>query len=175
MQMLLNTYYGFSGIETKKSSPIRKGSFDLMLLLSLQESIHRVLREYRDSNDKRRVSFEWLRNFYSERIALFDGCGKYERSDDFLEELLRSSPSVDQSAGLVDPLRIASDIIAMRKEVIVDWSEIVSSLPDYHVGLRKGLLSRQMSSQDKASPDDSGETTYSNDSWGAVLEDGAFE
>ena len=159
----------------RKPSPIRKGSYDLMLLLSLQESIHRVLREYRDSNDKRRVSFEWLRNFYNGRIKLFDGSGMFGRSDDFLEELLRSSPSVDQSSGLVDPLRIASDIIAMRKEVIVDWSEIVSSLPDYHVGLRKGLLSRQLASQDKASPDDSGETTYSNDNEGAMLEDGAFE
>ena len=175
MQLLLNAF----AMESRKSSPIRKGSYDLLLLLSLQESIHRVLREYRDSNDEKRVSFEWLRNFYDKRLALFDGCGKYERYDDFVEELLRAPPSVvhtdDQSAGLVDPLRIASDIIAMREEVIGDWSDIASSIPEYHIGLRKGLLSKQLSGQDGASPNDTGEKTSSYDSWGALLEDGAFE
>ena len=176
MQMLLNAF----AIETRKSSPIRKGSFDLILLLSLQESIHRVLREYRDSHDERVVSFEWLRKFYNDRVSLFDGCGEYERADDFFEELLQSPPSVIDSedgktAGLIDPLRIANDIIDMRREVITDWSDIVSNIPDYHVGLRKGLLSKQVSSQEDASNSMNEENQPTVEAWGAVFEDGAFE
>jgi hypothetical protein len=41
---------------------------------------------------------EWLRNFYSERVAeFFDGDLPYGRADDFIEELLLSTPSIIHS------------------------------------------------------------------------------
>lgn len=48
------------------SLPLRKGNFDLTILLVTQESVHRVLRQYREDDEK--VAFEWLLEFYSERV-----------------------------------------------------------------------------------------------------------
>lgn len=137
-----------------KSSPLRKGNFDLMLLLSTQESIHRVLKEYAQAGDERDVSFAWLRDFYLERVNdYFDGHQRFGRADDFLEELLLTPPmlkSLDDSAhrqemmGLIDPLRIAEDIIRKRGEVGREWKEIMGNTPHEHMELRRELLARQM-------------------------------
>lgn len=130
------------------SSPNRKGNFDLLLLLATQEAVHRVLREYREKGEQREVSFEWLRDFYTERVpSFFDGDQKHGRADDFMEELLLSSPSMkelDGKVGLIDPLRIAEDIIAMRSEVARDWKEIVAKAPQDHMELQKVLLAVRM-------------------------------
>jgi len=133
----------------RASSPYRKGNFDLLVLLATQESVHRVLRRYRMHDaDERMVSFEWLRDFYVDRVGkYFDGNQPYGRADDFLEELLLVPPSmktVGDTMELVDPMRIAEDIIRTRSEVGEDWKEIVASVPQEHTGLRKILLARQM-------------------------------
>jgi len=127
-------------------SPLRKGTYDLLQLLSLHESIFRVLRGYKDVG--KRVAYAWLTDFMVLRLEdFFDGPGGYQRADDFTEELLLSSPSVknmgDGSTELVDPLAIASDILRMRSEVLLDWKETAAEVPTYHIGLRKDLLSRQ--------------------------------
>ena len=129
-------------------SPLRKGNFDLLVLLATQESVHRVLREYREEEEQK-VAFEWLREFYSDRIEeYFDGNGDYGRADDFLEELLLTPPSVKKNVGgkadLIDPLKIAEDIIRMRTEVAFDWKQIVSNVPEDHTEVRKVLLAKQM-------------------------------
>jgi len=122
------------------SSPIRKGSFDLLQLLSLHESIFRVLREYKDIGREKEVSFEWLRDYFSQRTDdYFDGSQKYNRADDFIEEMLKTSPKVSNT-NLVDPLAIAADILNMRSEVLMDWKYIVDKTPSDHIDLRKGLL-----------------------------------
>jgi hypothetical protein len=142
--------------EGQESNPYRRGSFDLLCLLATQESIHRVLREYRD--EERDVFYHWLRDFYVARVAkFFDGSQEYGRADDFLEELLLTAPSLkemeddDESnaeekvVGLIDPLRIAEDIIAMRSEVARDWKEIVKNVPEKdHMDLRRVILAMQM-------------------------------
>jgi len=135
-------------MEPIKSSPIRKGSFDLLQLLSLQESIHRTLRHYKDLGTNKEVSFQWFRQFYIDRLqSHFDGYVYYHRADDFIEELLLSTPSVksdERHMDLIDPLSITSDIIRLRSEVLLEWKDDMSRVPDYHIGLRKAILTRQM-------------------------------
>lgn len=133
------------------SSPYRKGNFDLLLLLATQESIHRVLRAYREQGEERKVSFEWLRDFYVERVAkYFDGHQRFGRADDMLEELMLMPPSmktIDDTVELIDPLRIAEDIISERSVVGRDWKELATNTPLEHVELRKSILSQHMTGQ----------------------------
>lgn len=133
----------------KAPSPLRQGSFDLLCLLATQESIHRVLRDYVDAGNAREVSFQWFRDFYVARAAkFFDGNGEYGRADDFLEELLLTPPSVkssdDGKIGLLDPLRIAENIIETRSKVAMEWKEDASMTKEEHTLIRKELLELQM-------------------------------
>jgi hypothetical protein len=136
----------------KGSSPHRKGNFDLIELLVTQESVHRVLRKYREMDSKREVSFAWLREFYVKRVTThFDGDQGYGRADDFLDEVLTSSPvmrEVGKNVELVDPQRIAEDIISMRSVVAKEWKEIVTTIPEEHTGLRKALYTKHMARYD---------------------------
>lgn len=139
------------------SSPLRKGTFDLLLLLSTQESVHRVLKDYATAGDEREVSFAWLRDYYMDRVGeYFDGHQRYGRADDFLEDLLTTPPmlkSLDDNdqrkevMGLIDPLRMAEDIIRRRSEVGREWQEILASVQHDHMALRRELLGRQMGEQ----------------------------
>lgn len=133
----------------RASSMLRQGNFDLLALLATQESVHRVLRDYADAGSEREVSFQWFREFYVARVAkFFDGNKEHGSSDDFLEELLLSPPtfSADETGkmGLVDPLRIAEDILATRSKVAVEWRKIAMDTKDEHVSVRKELLEKQM-------------------------------
>ena len=131
-----------------QSSPFRKGSFDLLQSLSLQEAIHRTLREYMAEGESKEVSFQFLREFYIERVSShFDGYQRYGRADDFLEELLLTAPSVRTSEThmeLIDPHSIASEIIETRSEVLLDWKQEMLNVPNEHINLKKMLLTRQM-------------------------------
>jgi hypothetical protein len=141
----------------RPSSPYRKGSFDLLGLLATQESIHRVLRKYKHSGDERDVSYQWLRQFYVSRVTtFFDGSQEYGRADDFLEELLLTAPSMremDGKLGLIDPMRIAEDIIATRTEVAQEWRGIVTNVPTVdHAELRKYVLAIRMGKRFDTTP-----------------------
>jgi hypothetical protein len=131
------------------SSPIRKGSFDLLQLLSLHESIHRVLRWYKDAGSGKEVSFVWLRDYYFDNVAeYFDGCQRYGRADDFIEGLLQAVPTIRTTGvnvknKLVDPMSIASDILDMRSQVLLEWIHIVEHTAQDHIGLRKNILTQQ--------------------------------
>eukprot|EP00591_Stephanopyxis_turris_P004859 CAMPEP_0195508350 /NCGR_PEP_ID=MMETSP0794_2-20130614/1580_1 /TAXON_ID=515487 /ORGANISM="Stephanopyxis turris, Strain CCMP 815" /LENGTH=336 /DNA_ID=CAMNT_0040635285 /DNA_START=369 /DNA_END=1378 /DNA_ORIENTATION=+ len=130
------------------SSPLRKANFDLLVLLSTQEAIHRVLRNFQAEGSKASVSFNWLRDFYVERItSFFDGNQKYGRADDFLEELILTPPSVKKGCGkmsIIDPLGLVEKIVRMRTSVATEWKEILSSVPEDHIALRKKLFTQQM-------------------------------
>merc|ERR1712003_18499 len=103
------------GVDLKDSdslhrpSPLRKGSFDLLLLLITQESIHRVLKQfYAYGSSESMTYFHWLIDFYQARIpTVFDGNGKYGRSYDFLQDLLLASPEVSSQKSFIDPLGLA--------------------------------------------------------------------
>jgi hypothetical protein len=166
------------------SSPHRRGNFDLLILLATQESIHRILRQYQDAGAERRVSFFWLRQFYTSRVRdYFDNDQPYGRADDFLQvsSLLTSTSGLthtltkndpasfkalmttppymkmdeksNKSIDLVDPLRIAEDIITMRSTVATEWREISFQIPEEHLSVRRELLVQQMQNSNPANPD----------------------
>jgi hypothetical protein len=145
----------------RASSSFRKGNFDLLGLLATQESVHRVLRKYKDearSTGELEVSFEWLKQFYITRVPThFDGNQEYGRADDFLEELLISSPSMKISngklLGFIDPMRMAENIIATRTQVAKDWKDIITNVPTIdHAELRSMCLSIRMGKTIARSP-----------------------
>jgi hypothetical protein len=146
MEILSNfTEFSTNGIE---SSTFRVGNFDLLYSLCTQASVHRLLRELRDSKVDS-VSFQWLQKFYSERVReYFDGDQPFGRADDFIDALLRSPPSLismddGRSLGLTDPLRISERIIAKRSEVSAEWIDLMREVKSDHLVL-SGLLFRVM-------------------------------
>ena len=59
-----------------------------------------------------------------------------------------------RKVGLIDPLRIAEDIIETRSAVYADWKEIVTKVPAAdHMDLRRVILDIQM-----------GKTSWENES-----------
>jgi hypothetical protein len=145
---ILNNHTAFS---SQASSPFRKGSFDLLYNLCTQAAIHQLLREYVDSGRTKEVSLKWLRDFYSSRVeSYFDGDQPYGRADDFLDELLRSSPSVILTEGgkgpaaLADPLLLAEDIIRKRSAISREWKEAMKKVPEDHAEIRKLILAKQV-------------------------------
>jgi hypothetical protein len=128
-------------------SPLRKGNFDLLMLLSTQESIHRVLNSEEDSVE--RSSFRFLRNFYAGRIGShFTGNNWYGRADEFLDELLSTSPCVvqlqDEECDLVEPVRVAELILKERERVALEWLEVALDAPNVHLEIKRLQLQRLM-------------------------------
>mmetsp|Transcript_33456 Transcript_33456/g.50471 ORF Transcript_33456/g.50471 Transcript_33456/m.50471 type:complete len:433 (+) Transcript_33456:174-1472(+) len=139
---------GSEAFADKDPSPLRHANFDLLALLLTQESIHRVLRDYLDAGKEREVSFRWFREYYTERVVkYFDGEQEFGRADDFLGELLSTPPSIKTDAGtmdLVDPLRVAEDILAVRSDVAMEWKVMMEEVKEDHVEIRRLLLNSQM-------------------------------
>eukprot|EP00521_Asterionellopsis_glacialis_P011810 CAMPEP_0195292604 /NCGR_PEP_ID=MMETSP0707-20130614/10222_1 /TAXON_ID=33640 /ORGANISM="Asterionellopsis glacialis, Strain CCMP134" /LENGTH=351 /DNA_ID=CAMNT_0040353105 /DNA_START=423 /DNA_END=1478 /DNA_ORIENTATION=- len=133
-----------------RPSPLRKGNFDLLTLYTTQEAIHRVLNDKeRQQNGPEQLSNVFLRNFYEQRIeSHFTGLQRYGRADDFLEELLLSTPSmvqVDEGVtGLIDPTHIASLILNEREQVATEWQDIAKTSPTEHMEIQKAMLNRMM-------------------------------
>lgn len=178
MAMLTNSM----GSQDRDSSPLRRSNFDLLLLLCTQESIHSVLRSYREEN--RVESLAWLRDFYISRVSeFFDGHNHVRgRGDLFLEELLLSTPSVvrkEDELHLIDPLRMAEDIIRERSRVASDWKKLVNQTSEDHMGIRRIILAKMMggsfdpltSISPSSSKDSSGAETKAVD----LFEAGGFE
>ena len=136
------------------SSPLRQRNLDLLQLLSTQEAVHRVLRQYREAGDIRHVSLEWLRDLYVSVVGdYFDGSQPPGRGDDFVEHLLKLPPSmktVNRKVELVDPLRIAEDVLDSRTEVCREWKECLGMAQLEHMELRKLILAYQMGNQPTA-------------------------
>lgn len=70
-------------------------------------------------------------------------------ADDFIEELLLSSPSVlhgaDGSVALTDPFGLSEKIIQVRNDIFLEWIEAMTHVPTAHQdGVRKRLLDKQM-------------------------------
>jgi hypothetical protein len=153
---ILNNHTAFS---SQVSSPFRKGSFDLLYNLCTQAAVHELLREYADGGRKKEVSLNWLRDFYASRVdTYFDGDQPYGRADDFLDELLRSSPSViltesgKGSVALTDPLQLAEEIIRKRSSISREWKEIMKKVPEDHTEIRKLILAKQVEKWSSGQP-----------------------
>jgi hypothetical protein len=152
---ILNNHTAFM---VGSSSPFRKGNFDLLYNLCTQASVHRLLREFGEAGEASAIAFAWLRDFYVDRVAdYFDGDQNYGRADDFIEALLRSSPSVvygdNGKVGLADPMSLAEQIIETRSEIVEEWKEMMRSVPQDHAdGIRWVLLNKQMEAWGSGSP-----------------------
>ena len=146
-----------------KPSPLRRGNFDLLILLATEEAIHRVLNrwELKKSTGELRgsefVCHGFLENFYQDKQHLFHGPVPYGKTDDILEELLSSSLSFKNipenggengndgtSSSVIDPTQIAELILREREQVALEWKEIASEAPQYHMKIQKLRLDRMM-------------------------------
>ena len=133
--------------EDYKPSPLRKGNFDLLVILATQESIHRLLNNGMDDGGEESMQI-FLRNFYTQRIGThFTGSNWYGRADDFLEELLTTSGHVqlqDEQSGLVDPFHILKLILQEREKVASEWLDIALDAPLAHTEIKRWQLNRLM-------------------------------
>ena len=138
------TVYYF-GIVTNTGTSI--SSFDLLLNLSLQEGIHRVLREYKNIGKEKAVSHDWLMNHYSTKIEeYFDGYQRRGRADEFIEELLKTAPTIKSTAEgtqFVDTYAITTDILQKRSEVLMEWKTNAMNVPEDHIALNHRVLTTQ--------------------------------
>mmetsp|Transcript_7582 Transcript_7582/g.10985 ORF Transcript_7582/g.10985 Transcript_7582/m.10985 type:complete len:481 (+) Transcript_7582:58-1500(+) len=136
-------------------SPLRKGNFDLLVLMSTQEAIHRVLNKMDQECEVNDENFcestrDYLKSFYSMRIlSHFSGNQKYGRAEDFLEELLMSSPKImedekNNKAVLIDPLNIAERILKERTRVAFEWQEITQENSEELTEIRRQQMNCMM-------------------------------
>lgn len=173
---LLNNHPSFNDME---STPLRASSFDLLFMLSTQESIHRLLKHYQMNQDENDISFEWLSDFYESNLEqYFDGDGGYGRSDDFLDLLLQKSPAIktlqDGRFGFIDPHAIAEYIVQIRTSVLEEWQGIMSVVSTEQSDLRKIQHIRQMAKWGQHIEDDT--TAFASVDDGIHIEgNGQFE
>jgi len=160
-----------SRASTSLSSPLRRANFDLMYNLCTQAAIHRILRNHKlimeektkYNKNPRLDSFDssniFLKDFYLDRAEeYFDGNLEFGQADDFMEELLQTSPrfissimdndmgstTVTTSSELVDPVGAAELIIQKRKEVAEDWKALMSRVSEDHTRIRQNLYTNQI-------------------------------
>lgn len=142
-------------------SPLRKGNFDLLYKLITQEAICRILESeggvlVGQDEVENRASTLFLDRFYRERLLThFVGSQWYCKGDEFIEELILSSPIMmnrnggDASAPLlvVEPVRIVEQILLLRDIIAVEWKEVMEGIPSEHTEIRRLQLSRMMGDQ----------------------------
>ena len=153
---------GGNGVEP---SPLRKGNFDLLLLLCTQEGIHRALQDPTLDAAAR----DCLQNFYTERLFThFVGNQPYGRADDFVTELLNDGPRrvlrgpipPDGFGGsfgvgdpdlalllqtkLVDSRRLAGLVLAQRQAVALEWQTRSLEVPAHHLTIKRMQLNLLM-------------------------------
>lgn len=130
--------------EDYKPSALRRGNFDLLLTLTTQEAIFRVLLEKTEAPASlgHRI---FLETFYRQRIGThFTGSNWYGRANDFLEELQKFPPEEDEEFGRVDPLDIVNQILEEREKVALEWLEVSRNIPVEHTNIRRLQLNRLM-------------------------------
>jgi len=134
-----------SRFATKLSSPYRRSNFDLLYNLCTQAAIHRILRDFQNSDD---LSFHFLRDFYTNVASdYFDGELEFGRADEFVEELLDVPPCITPSGQIIrNPLLLAELIIQKRGVVAEDWKTLMERVPADHTGIRQLLFNNQFQS-----------------------------
>jgi hypothetical protein len=131
--------------EDYSPSPLRKGNFDLLLTLTTQEAVHRILNLECPGSCKATVAF--LYDFYLHRIEThFTGSNWYGRAEDFLEQLLQTPPSSiqiqDDVVSLIDPMHLAELILTQREHVAEEWLELALDVGQSHTEIRRLELNR---------------------------------
>ncbi|GKZ00656.1 hypothetical protein MPSEU_001017800 [Mayamaea pseudoterrestris] len=130
-------------------SPLRKGNFDLLCLLTTQEAVHRVLNEpTRSAGGEEQALRSFLRNFYASRLSShFTGSKWYGMADDFLDSLLNEPPrTVQVGSGmyLVDPVSVGALVLETRQTVAMEWQVIAKDVPNRHLNVKRKQLNLLM-------------------------------
>ena len=136
--------YSLVGSNDMAPSPLRKGNFDLVVLLATQESICRILnnQQFEDLKTERNIYRQFLQDFYTERLeSHFMGIQRYGRADDFLEELLFSV-----GTAVVDPVRLTEIILREREQVALEWQAMCQDVPQDHIAIKRIQLDKLMES-----------------------------
>ncbi len=147
-------------------SPLRKGNFDLLYNLITQTAVIQMLENDEgvvvgEDEIQNRASQLFLSKFYLERrITHFIGSQWYGKGDDFIEELIMSSPiimsryegslesnnvkesEISTPPLVVEPMRIAEQILLRRDKLALEWMDVVIFTPSEHTEIRKLQLSR---------------------------------
>jgi hypothetical protein len=93
----------------------------------------------------------FLSKFYLERqITHFIGSQWYGKGDDFIEELILYTPIImprNESSSIlpplvVEPMRIAEQILLRRDKLALEWKDIMEKQPSEHTEIRKLQLNR---------------------------------
>ena len=137
--------YSLSERGDRDFSPLRKGNFDLVVLLATQESIHRILNNQQHVRlgpaDQAKYQ-DFLREFYLGRVdSHFEGIQRYGRADDFLEDLLFFPDAVT-----VDPVRLAEIILNERRQVALEWQAMCQDVPNDHIIIKRLQLDKLLES-----------------------------
>uniref|UniRef100_A0A7S4EIZ5 Uncharacterized protein n=1 Tax=Pseudo-nitzschia australis TaxID=44445 RepID=A0A7S4EIZ5_9STRA len=177
-----------------KPSPLRRGNFDLLVLLATEEAIQRVLNGWKskkatgDLRGSEFVSYEFLENFYRERQHFFQGpLPSYGKADDILEELLSSALSFkadsdegsgSSSASVINPTKIAELVLREREQVALEWKDIAIEAPQHHMKIQKLRLSLMMKGKNSSDNSNQGENNQAESTRNGGIHDpgpGAFE
>lgn len=130
-------------------SPLRKGNFDLLTLLTTQEAIHRVLNDPERRNGVHAMGNKFLKDFYLARlVSHFTGSQRYRRADHFFEEMLAMGPNLQSLNGqtaLVNPAGIAETLIKVRGAVALEWRALAQQVPEEHLEIQRLTLNQMMS------------------------------
>lgn len=145
-------------------SPLRKGNFDLLYNLITQAAVLDLLQNedgvvVGEEVLQNHASQLFLSDFYKERVQThFVGSQWYGKGDDFLEELFLGSPimldrnedspedidEIESSSSplVVEPMRVAEQILLRRDKLALEWMEIMQAAPMEHTDIRKLQLDR---------------------------------
>lgn len=146
-------------------SPLRKGNFDLLYNLITQTAVIQLLQNedgvvVGEDERQNRASQLFLSQFYQDRLLKhFVGNQWYGKGDDFIEELMLGSPIIirydDGLEGegddeeneeskvtstpplVVEPMRIAEQILLRRDKLALEWVGITEEVPSAHTEIRK--------------------------------------
>eukprot|EP00560_Eucampia_antarctica_P007170 CAMPEP_0197824600 /NCGR_PEP_ID=MMETSP1437-20131217/1821_1 /TAXON_ID=49252 ORGANISM="Eucampia antarctica, Strain CCMP1452" /NCGR_SAMPLE_ID=MMETSP1437 /ASSEMBLY_ACC=CAM_ASM_001096 /LENGTH=325 /DNA_ID=CAMNT_0043424291 /DNA_START=426 /DNA_END=1403 /DNA_ORIENTATION=- len=173
---MISSYSGFDGMT---SSPLRKSNFDLLFLLSTQESVHRVLKSYKEAGKSKEFLFIWLKDFYAKHVGTyFDGPQQLGSSDEFLVDILTTPLSIntddDKKIGIIDTHVIAEDIVKTRAKVAKDWRMISMDIPEEHASLQKMLYTAKMAKWVQNVMDSNSNASQVVEE-GVIVEGGEFE
>jgi len=163
-----------------KPSPLRRGNFDLLVLLATEEAIHRVLNRWEerrlegDLNDSESASQRFLEEFYQDRQEFFHGpLPSYGKADGVLEELLGSDLLFkNDSSYVIHPTKIAELVLRERERVALDWMAIAEEAPVHHMKIQKLRLDKMMM-KDAAAKDASSTSSNGGETSGAGGSDSA--
>lgn len=130
-------------------SPLRKGNFDLLMLLSTQEAFHRVLNDPERQKGADAMGNRFLKDFYVKRlVSHFSGSQRYGRADDLVEELFTMSPMLQvhkAETTLVNPAGMAEVVLKAREQVALEWTALAQQVPDEHLEIQRLSLNQMLS------------------------------